>query len=183
MPVRAYLSLKWGDVLWDENKLVVRSPKTEHHEGKEFRIIPIFPELRPHLEKVFELAEPGSEFVITRYRDVNANLRTQFTKIIKRAGLIPWPKLFHNLRATRQTELEEQFPSHVVCAWLGNSTSVAREHYLQVTDRTLRPRCICAAVRRRTGWYWAVWRIRKCRKPRKNRGSRSTRWSLLDSNQ
>ena len=25
------------------------------------------------------------------------------------------------------------FPSHVVCAWLGNSVDVAREHYLQVT--------------------------------------------------
>ena len=30
--------------------------------------------------------------------------------------------------------LAEQFPSHVVCAWLGNSEVVAREHYLQVTD-------------------------------------------------
>jgi len=30
--------------------------------------------------------------------------------------------------------LEERFPSHVVCAWLGNSVQVARKHYLQVTD-------------------------------------------------
>ncbi len=44
------------------------------------------------------------------------------------------PKIFHNLRATRQTELEEENPSHVVCAWLGNSEIVARKHYLQVTD-------------------------------------------------
>lgn len=61
-----HLSLQRGGVLCDKNKLVVRSPKTEHHEGKEYRVIPIFPELRPHLEEVFELAEPGSEFVITR---------------------------------------------------------------------------------------------------------------------
>ena len=45
-----------------------------------------------------------------------------------------WPKLWQNLRAIRQTELEEYFPSHVVCQWIGNSQSVAREHYLQVTD-------------------------------------------------
>ncbi len=32
-----------------------------------------------------------------------------------RAGLKPWAKLFHNLRASRQTELENDFPSHVVC--------------------------------------------------------------------
>ena len=56
------------------------------------------------------------------------------TKIIRRAGLDPWPKLWQNLRASRQTELEEQFPSHVVCQWMGNSQQVARKHYLQVTD-------------------------------------------------
>jgi hypothetical protein len=38
------------------------------------------------------------------------------------------------MRATRQTELEDKFPSHVVCAWLGNSKPIAMKHYLQVTD-------------------------------------------------
>jgi hypothetical protein len=54
--------------------------------------------------------------------------------VIKRAGVKPWPRLWHNMRATRQTELEDQFPSHVVCAWLGNSKPIAAKHYLQVTD-------------------------------------------------
>ena len=72
--------------------------------------------------------------VVTRYREPGANLRTTFEKIILRAGLKPWPKLFQNLRSTRQTELAETFPAHVVCAWIGNSESVARKHYLQVTD-------------------------------------------------
>ena len=44
------------------------------------------------------------------------------------------PKLWQNLRATRQTELAETFPIHVVCDWIGNSRAVAQEHYLQVTD-------------------------------------------------
>jgi hypothetical protein len=30
--------------------------------------------------------------------------------------------------------LEEQFPLHVVCDWLGNSRTVAAKHYLQTTD-------------------------------------------------
>jgi hypothetical protein len=84
--------------------------------------------------EVFEQAEEGSEYVITRYRDANANLRTQLQRIIKRAGVKAWPKLFHNLRSTRQTELAEKYPIHVVCAWLGNSRAVAQDHYLQVTD-------------------------------------------------
>jgi hypothetical protein len=42
--------------------------------------------------------------------------------------------LWQNLRSTRQTELAERWPQHVVCAWLGNSQKVAQEHYLQVLD-------------------------------------------------
>ena len=53
---------------------------------------------------------------------------------IERAGLIRRPKMFQNMRSTRQTELEDRFPGHVVCAWMGNSEAVARKHYLQVTD-------------------------------------------------
>ena len=55
-------------------------------------------------------------------------------RIVKRAGLKPWPRIFHNLRASRQTELEAQHPTHVVCSWIGNSPAVAQKHYLQVTD-------------------------------------------------
>jgi hypothetical protein len=63
-----------------------------------------------------------------------ANRRPQLERIIIRADLKPWPRLVQNLRSTRQTELEEQFPSHVVCAWIGNSIRVAEKHYLQVTE-------------------------------------------------
>ena len=129
-----HLALRWGDVDWEHNRMTVRSPKTEHHEGKASRVVPIFPELFPYLRECFELAEPGTEHVITRYRSGNANLRTQLERIIRKAGLEPWPKLFHNLRATRETELAESFPLHVVCAWIGNSQPIAAKHYLQVTD-------------------------------------------------
>ena len=39
-----------------------------------------------------------------------------------------------NLRKTRQIELTDIHPQHVVCAWLGNSEDVAKKHYLKVTD-------------------------------------------------
>ena len=96
--------------------------------------MPIFPELLPYLREVFEAAEPGERYVITRSRDAAINLRTQLHKIIRRAGLEPWPKLWQNLRATRETELAERWPMHVVCAWIGNSQAVAQKHYLQVTE-------------------------------------------------
>jgi integrase len=130
-----HLALRWMDVDWDKGRLVVHSSKTEHHDGGDCRIIPLFPELRPLLEAAWaEAVEGGSPYVITKYRDTNSNLRTHLCRIIKRAGLAPWPKLFHNLRSSRQTELAEQYPIHVVCAWLGNSQAVAQAHYLQVHD-------------------------------------------------
>jgi integrase len=132
------LALKWTDVDWARNRFTVHSPKTEHHEGGESRQVPIFPELRPHLEEAFEQAEPGTEFVITRYRDSNANLRTQLQRIIRKAGLVPWMKPFQNCRSTRETELAETFPAHVVCMWIGNSQAVAKKHYFQTTEEHFR---------------------------------------------
>ncbi len=128
------LALRWSDVDWERGRLRVRSPKTERHERGASRVIPLFPELRPHLEDAFELAQPGAQFMVTRYRMANANLRTQFNRIVRRAALEPWQKPFQNLRSTRETELAETFPIHVVCAWIGNSPTIAAKHYLQVTD-------------------------------------------------
>lgn len=122
--------------------MTVHPPKTAHHEGKELRVIPLFAELREYLEDARELAgdiaDDPTAPVISRYRSANSNLRTQLQRIIKRASVKPWPKLFQNLRATRETELAETYPLHVVCAWIGNSPKVAADSYLQITDAHFR---------------------------------------------
>ena len=126
--------MKWSDIDFGHKRIRVTSPKTEHHEGKGDRVIPMFPELEPLLLEAFDKAEEGAEHVVTIRRDAACNLRTRLAKIIRRAGVTPWPKLWHNLRASRQTELAERYPLHVVCQWIGNSAAIARDHYLQVTD-------------------------------------------------
>lgn len=129
-----HLGLRWGDIDWERGRMTVRSPKTEHHEGKGSRTLPIFPELRPYLEAAWDAAAEGAEFVIARHRHKNINLRTQLERVIERAGLKTWPKLFQNLRASRATELATEYPAHVAADWLGHSRLVAAEHYWQVTD-------------------------------------------------
>ncbi|QEG15537.1 tyrosine-type recombinase/integrase [Gimesia maris] len=128
-------SLKWQDVNWEQSRFYVPSPKTERYAGKEGRIVPIFPELRPYLDTCFftEDKKP-SEYVIAKHRVRSENLRTTFHKIIKRAGLKPWPKPFQNLRSSRETELIEQFPIQTVVSWIGNSPTVALQSYLQVRE-------------------------------------------------
>ncbi len=136
------LSLRWQDIDWDKRRMVVQSPKTECH-GKGTRVIPLFPELSTILTDAFEQSPEGAMFVVDpKYQRSskgingwrNCNLRTTFEKIIRRAGLEPWPKLFHSLRSSRETELAADYPIHVVTAWLGNTPTIALRHYLLTTD-------------------------------------------------
>jgi hypothetical protein len=127
------VSLKWSDVQWGENGkdvLIIRACKTPE------RRIPIFPETR--LLSAQEKAPSDQRYVIGGYRDSNSNLRTQFQRILTKAGIQSWPRLFHNLRASRETELMSHFPAHVVETWLGNTSKVAKDHYLQVTPDHIR---------------------------------------------
>lgn len=137
------LSLRWQDVDWHAGRIIVQSPKTEHHVGKASRAIPLFAELRPILAEAFERADDGAIYVVDgNHREAantasgwrSCNLRSQFGRIVKHAGLTPWPRLFHAMRARRETELAKEYPIHVVTAWLGNTPCIALKHYLQVTD-------------------------------------------------
>lgn len=138
------LSLKWADVNFEKDRMTVPVPKLEHLPGKGYRVVPIFAALRPHLEEAFELAADGAVYVVPGgHRDAalkpggwnSVNLRTQFGKLIRRAGLQAWPRLFHNLRASCETDLMQHHPIHVVTAWLGNTPKIALAHYLQTLDR------------------------------------------------
>ncbi len=97
-------------------------------------MVPLFPRLRVLLNEAWDLAPEGSSYVIRRYRDTESNLRTQLDRLIRRAGYVPWPKAFMNLRASCRTDLERIYPRHVVNRWLGHGSAVAERHYLMDTD-------------------------------------------------
>ena len=137
------LSLKWEHIDGEQERITVPSPKIEHHVGKAKRVIPLFPEWKSYLEDAWDQAEAGAVHVIAKHRRLvgksqtswkAVNLRTPLLKIIRRAGLTAWPKLWQNMRSTRETELAEDFLRPVVYRWIGNSRQVAMEHSLQVTD-------------------------------------------------
>jgi len=129
------LPLTWQDVEWERGRLRVTSPETAH-QGKASQTIPLFPELKRQLEELFNSPPRPrrSDPVIIRWRGPTASLGPPFEAIIRNAGLTPWPKLWQNLRRTRETELAASFPLHVVCAWIGNTRAVALRHYLRVTE-------------------------------------------------
>lgn len=127
------LTLRWNDIDFKRGRMNVRSPKLEGQQG-EFRTMPLFPEVRTALEEL--MVEPdGSEYVIkTRRQGTDSNLRTTLEKIITKAKVKPWGKPFQNLRSSRESELAQEYPVHVVTKWLGNSPKVTMAHYLQVRD-------------------------------------------------
>jgi hypothetical protein len=63
-----------------------------------------------------------------------ANMRTTFAKIVRRAGVEPWPRLWHSLRASCESDLAQSFPLATVTKWLGNTPSVALRHYVDPTE-------------------------------------------------
>jgi hypothetical protein len=122
------LTLKWTDLDWDRGSMRVDSPKTG------LRYVPMFPEVRKALDEAFEAAAEGSVRCVDEYHSNVTNLRTQFNRILKKAGVEAWPRIFHNLRASRRTELQEALPDHAINKWLGQSSRVAEEHYITVHD-------------------------------------------------
>ena len=97
------------------------------------------------LETVYDQAEPGgSPFVIARRRGIfdqltdgrNTNLGTLFKKYILRAGETPWPKPFHAMRASFETDLlnDGKVKPHTIARWLGHSIQIALKHYARIKD-------------------------------------------------
>ena len=132
------LALRWGDVLWDRNRMNVANIKTRRKTGEAYRVVPIFAELRPYLEDAFAVAAPGQEFVITRWRKRHYSMWKMLHQIAHRAGVKWWPKPFVNMRASRATELADLFPSDVWAARLGPTERIADAFYRQVPDKPMR---------------------------------------------
>ena len=97
----------------------------------------MFPELELILKEARAEAKPEAVFCVD-YKGHSKNLRSQFKRILLRAGIELWSKLFQNLRSTRETELlrdhDKKISIKSVASFLGNSPGVALKHYAQVTE-------------------------------------------------
>lgn len=135
--VPSELAITRSGVDWETMRLTIPDSKRTKRSSRGppvMRITPIFPELSPFLEaawQAFPDAGPedyllpdivGSGAIIARVRRARDRLGMQ------------WPRLFHSLRATRQTELITRFGVRAACEWIGNSPAVASKFYELITD-------------------------------------------------
>jgi integrase len=129
------IQFRWSDVHWAENRFLVRSPKTERHEGHRERVVPLFPELRAELDQHFSLDETkGNEFVIQGLQNSCWNLHSTFQAIAKRAGLGKIIRPFDNMRMSRSNEVDRRFGSKKESLWIGHSEKVMLKHYHVLED-------------------------------------------------
>ena len=133
-----HFALRWEHIHFDLGRMTVPCPKTEHIEGRAYRVVPLFPELRPYLEAAYTDAQvsvgadavPSKQFIFGSCRKGSGNLRTQLGRIIERAALTPWPDPFRNMRRNRANEVEREFGQTCERAWIGHDEATANDHYL-----------------------------------------------------
>ncbi len=162
------LLLKWQDVLWDKNKIIVYAKKTKRYEGKATRIIPIFPELVEPLRDAFEQAKDGAVYVVEKHAPaylrgvdrskldkIKANLGSVFAGYVERAGLVPWPKIVNNLRASMENDLLNgkygSLSIQVISGWLGHSPRIMLQHYGRIRENDFKQVTQCQVTRQETG--------------------------------
>lgn len=137
--------LRWSEIDWTAKKMLINIPKKTSRVEQErgnfaTRWIPLFPEIDLALREYREEYDCEDEdFIFPDLDGTDSDgilLRKDLTGILRRAGLTPWPKLFMNLRSTRDTELQNSLPLYVVCSILGHDPQISLKHYTQITDET-----------------------------------------------
>jgi integrase len=113
--------LKWTDI--EAEKISITGHKTAS------RAFPMFPELKEELNALSRNRMNNGTVI-----SYDGCLTYALRQIIQLAGLKRWPRIWHNMRASRITELSDKFPVQVVSTWMGNSPEIALRHYLSVTD-------------------------------------------------
>lgn len=136
------VGLRWEHVDWDTEQIRIVQAKSDA------RMCPLFHrfvarELKA-LRKVLDREKNPTEYVFGRWTITpQTNLRTQLNRMIARAGLEQWPRVFHNQRASRCTELvnDSGLSGKEVSTYMGNSPAVIFEHYEVMRPETQKRIC------------------------------------------
>ena len=90
------------------------------------------PSIRHPKERYSSLTATGAAQPISVR--ISTGSQPDLNRIINRAGLTAWPRLFNAMRASRATELASQYPAATCTAWLGHTQAIAEAHYYMVRD-------------------------------------------------
>jgi len=137
------VGLRRDEVDVENGFFTVHSPKTEH-QGKAYRIVPIFDLKKPriHLRQYFldvlkEMPE-GENMIFPEIKpDSSSTMIRWFNRVAECGGVIPWEEPFKNMRRTCANGLRDVFPEKRVNKWLGHTQEVATTAYVVVRDEDI----------------------------------------------
>lgn len=127
--------LRWSEINWQKKWFWVHSLKTEHHKGKDKRLVPLFPELELRFQEFFDTLPEGCDDLVfsknckvAPHISLKKSLGLWLQKVADRAGIELWEKPFQNCRSSRDTELRQRHPQHLVNSWIGQTQDMDSEH-------------------------------------------------------
>lgn len=133
---------EWSGVDFNNNTFTFRSPKTEHHPGKDKRTIPLFPRVLRALRALCGDSKPEEGFILSsalwaHKRKITAaggsTIFNELKRFCRDADLELIDALPTNMRGSCSTDLKQAFPEYVVDTWLGHSKAIANRHYDVIT--------------------------------------------------
>lgn len=90
------------------------------------RMVPLGERVRAELGE-----RGGGEEAVLKGLAEDSTLRMRLRALIEKAGMEPWPRVFHNLRASCAMDWVKRVPATSVAQWMGHGLGVSMDHYLQ----------------------------------------------------
>lgn len=149
------LHLRWTDIDWERERINMPQPKVRRYK-EPTRSMPMFIDspLKKYLGIIHEnQGSPVDGYVVrgilnlddydrtkVNWKSVNGGT-TLIKKIKKYGGTAPWPKLFQNLRVTRENELmvSGKYRVAAVLAFLGHAAGTFSRSYFTLTEEDFNP--------------------------------------------
>ena len=122
-------NLRWSEINWSERKLTVVPRSGMVTTKQRLREVRIEKDLMDILLE--KQVHTDSEFACGLPIEITASSQN-IEKVCRRIGIARFT--MQTLRQTRDTLWHQEFPSYIVCAWLGHSEQVARRNYLSIPD-------------------------------------------------
>lgn len=125
-------ALRWSDL--DARQITITSQKTKRYEGKGKRVMPLFAPTAAILQELRESRPRDQVFVFADLLPLQRREghRTGLGRILDRAEITKWPRLFDNLRSSASTDVKQIYGETAETRWIGHSKQVAEDHYYQV---------------------------------------------------
>jgi integrase len=129
--------LRWSEIRYDDCQFTVYCVKTERHAGKSRRIIPLFPELLPLFQALWETLPDGADDRIFPDFTAEKSLGSLNGRIQRRAGT-DIPELFRNSRFSRRKELKrDPLYAEFVDEIMGHDHETGNTYYGYVTTQDI----------------------------------------------